>query len=56
MSVTELAAVAFVEDKDNPLFSQVLQLCLISFMGNGIVQFLNGGQYQFTVVSLKLLN
>ena len=55
VSVTELAAVAFVEDKDNPLFSQVLQLCLISFMGNGIVQFLNGGQFSLLLLALSCL-
>jgi hypothetical protein len=37
VSVTELTAVAFVEDKDNTFLTQVLKLCLISFVGNSIV-------------------
>ncbi len=54
MRVTELAAVAFIEDKDDALFAQVCELSFIPFMSDSVIQFLNSSQRQFGAALLEM--
>tara|TARA_B100000749_G_scaffold273101_1_gene255680 strand:+ start:2838 stop:3026 length:189 start_codon:yes stop_codon:yes gene_type:complete len=50
VGITELAAVAFIKNKNDALIFQFIHFRHVLWLGDRRVQFLYGGNYQFGVI------